>query len=81
MNIAEKGLIWYEVWAEEGSSPPYILILWSDVHGKIEVYDPIEKRICYVASSYEDAMYWLTEDEFTQVVGRMSEDWLKAPLS
>lgn len=64
-------LSWYEVWADEGIDPPYILVICGRGKAELEVYDPTEKRIAYLASTYEDAKNWLLEDEYTQVQGRM----------
>lgn len=62
---------WYEVWADEGIFPPYVLLVFGR-GGAFEVYDPIEKRTAYQASTYEDTKNWLLEDEYTQVQGRMN---------
>jgi hypothetical protein len=59
---------WVEVWIEE--STPCFLLLGSRA-GTLEVYDPREDKIVHATSTYEDAMHWLTEDEFTQVRGRL----------
>lgn len=64
-------LSWYEVWADEGISPPYILLICGRGADALDVYDPKEKRTVYQASTYEDAKNWLLEDEYTQVQGRM----------
>lgn len=65
-------LSWYEVWADEGIFPPYVLLVCGRGGATFEVYDPIEKRTAYQASTYEDAKNWLLEDEYTQVQGRMN---------
>ncbi|WP_094193666.1 hypothetical protein [Bradyrhizobium viridifuturi] len=63
---------WYEVWVDDTARPPYVLILLSDKSGSsFDIYDPGEKSICHTTSSYQDAMFWLTEDEYTKVDGRM----------
>jgi hypothetical protein len=43
--------------------------------GQIIVFDPQENyRIAYRAPSYEDAVAWLFEDDFSLVGGRMFRD-------
>jgi hypothetical protein len=64
-------LPWYEVWADEGISPPYVLLLCGNMGPVLEVYDPTERRVVYRASTYEEVRNWLLEDEYTQVQGRM----------
>jgi len=68
-------LSWYEVWADEGINPPYVLVLLAD-HGnsRFEIYDPTDKRIVFTASTYDGAKEWLLEDEYTRVDGRMVVD-------
>ena len=66
-----SGLFWYEVWVDEGLTPPYVLLLLARSNEKFEIYDPIEKRTAFVAQTYEAAKEWLLEDEYTSVDGRM----------
>lgn len=63
---------WYEVWADDTARPPYILLLLgNDSKQLFDIYDPGERSMQHSASSYQDAMFWLTEDEYTKVDGRM----------
>jgi hypothetical protein len=63
--------LWYEVWAEDGSCPPYLLLLLCAKDGSgFEVFDPIEKRSPFRSAAYEEARLWLAEDEFGLVQGR-----------
>jgi hypothetical protein len=63
---------WYEVWADEGLNPPYLLLVRETKDGRVEILDPRgDYRLAYVAESYEAAREWLTEDEYTRVTGRM----------
>ena len=64
---------WFEVWAEELSDPPYLLVVKPDVNNSdcIAVYDPLENRIIHQGHSYEDTSRWLEEDEFNLVEGRV----------
>jgi hypothetical protein len=64
---------WYEVWVDDTARPPYVLLLLSKLEGdSFEIYDPGERAVRHVATSYQDAMFWLTEDEYTKVDGRMN---------
>jgi hypothetical protein len=68
MNIT-----WYEVWGYDGHPVPYILLLRPSSNG-FEILDPKESnRKVFESRSYEDAMYWLCEDEFERV-GRKELD-------
>ena len=68
---------WYEIWADDGLDPPYVLIVKADKTkpNTLVVYDPKEDfKIIHRAESYEDVKLWLLEDEYTLVRGRMEED-------
>ena len=65
---------WYEVWADNGLMPPYVLIVFGDTDGKVTVFDPKENVVAHESSSYETAKLWLLEDEYSRVDGRMSFD-------
>lgn len=63
---------WYEVWADDSSDPPYILLLHATPSG-FRVVDPHESnRVVFESSSLEEAREFLMEDEYTMVNGRMS---------
>ena len=64
---------WYEVWANEGHSVPYLLLLRQ--FGQIyEVLDPAESnKKVFESRDYETAKMWLLEDEFV-LVGRKEVD-------
>ncbi len=61
---------WYEVWVDEGLSPPYILLVLPE-GDRVDVFDPKKDKVVHVAAAYEDAKLWLLEDEYTRVEGRM----------
>jgi hypothetical protein len=63
---------WIEAWIDE--TGPSVLMLVCDRTDTTRVYDPHVEKFVYTASSYEDAMHWLTEDEFTRVNGRMAAE-------
>lgn len=68
-----KEYAWCEVWVDDTARPPYVLVLLSDADEQsFDIYDPGEKAIRHTASSYQDAMFWLTEDEYTKADGRMA---------
>jgi hypothetical protein len=52
--------------------PPYLLLLLSDASGRCQVCDPVENyRVVFSAESYEQAKFWLLEDEYESVQGRV----------
>ena len=62
---------WYEVWADDSSDPPYILLLCA-TGSAFRVLDPREgNRVVFEDSSLEKARNFLMEDEYTMVDGRM----------
>jgi len=68
---------WFEVWFEEGSDviPLYLLIVTQNEKGKIVIIDPLLKnKILFEADNYEDAVHWLSEDQFDIVEGRIFSD-------
>jgi len=73
-----KMLKWFEVFAENGSEPPYVLLLVADESTDpptFKVYDPKENdRLIEMFATYIDALNWLGEDGFARVHGR--EDML-----
>ena len=57
---------WFELWVEEVSCPPYLLILLGGER-HFAILDPLEgNRIAYRPTSYDDACNWLSEDEFNR---------------
>ena len=67
---------WFEVWADDGLSPPYVLLVFPSGDGRIVVFDPKESKAIHTAADYESAKLWLLEDEYTRVEGRMVADSL-----
>ncbi len=76
----EKRVKWYEVWAGYAHIPPNIFLLWEDESGSLEVFSARENEIIRTFDQYEDAMHWLTEDEYTLVDGRMTDDETWVPI-
>lgn len=62
---------WFEVWWDYSSRPPSLLVLAGHpkTPDRFEISEPNGKLV-HTASSYENAMFWLTEDEFTKIEGR-----------
>ena len=70
---------WFEIWYSDGEDvvPTYLLIVTPNPHanGQILVLDPqLNNKIVFEAKDYEDAFYWLREDEYTVVDGRQFPD-------
>lgn len=66
--------LWYEVWADDSSDPPYILLLCADADG-FQVMDPREhNRVLFRHSSLDAVRNFLLEDEYTRVDGRTSTE-------
>ena len=64
---------WYEVWADEGTPVPYLLVLRPAEHA-FEILDPgAGNEKVFEAPSYDDARIWLLEDEYV-LVGRNELD-------
>lgn len=67
---------WFEVWTNEATPIPYVLLL---LHipgdpGELLVIDPKEHdRVIFRSPDEEEAKNWLLEDEFTRVDGRLPE--------
>lgn len=65
---------WFEVWADFGQTPPYLLLVQDD-GADINVFDPQEnRRSVFTAKDYETVFNWLREDEFELVRGRVEPD-------
>ncbi len=61
-----------EVWIDPTLSPPYLLLLLSDADGNCQIYDPAEGyKVVFSSKSYDEAQYWLLEDEYEPIEGRL----------
>ncbi|MEM8545288.1 MAG: hypothetical protein AAGF66_15015 [Cyanobacteria bacterium P01_H01_bin.119] len=62
-----------EVWIDPMLSPPYILLLLSDLSGNCRIHDPAENyKVVFASPSYDEAQNWLLEDEYEPIEGRLS---------
>ena len=65
---------WYEVWVDDSSGNPYLLIVSHapESTSHFVVIDPKEGyRIIHRSNDYEEIKLWLLEDEYSMVDGRM----------
>ncbi|WP_417389465.1 hypothetical protein [Gimesia sp.] len=63
---------WYEVWSDDGMEIPYILLLFKLSDNRIRIIDPRDnEKVVYESQDYDSAKYWLLEDEYVLVKGRM----------
>lgn len=61
-----------EVWVDPMLSPPYILLLLSNINGNYRIYDPAQGyKIVFSSNSYDEAQLWLLEDEYEPIEGRL----------
>jgi hypothetical protein len=70
---------WFEVWFDQGEDllPTYVLIVIPDKArpGLVLVCDPLENnRVVHEGQNYEKTRFWLKEDEFSLVTGRVFLD-------
>lgn len=71
MNLSDK---WFEIWFHDNDPPYLLLVCPGDDPTTIEIHDLHEKTLAYVAKNYEDAYWWLLEDDFEMVRGREREN-------
>ncbi len=61
-----------EVWVDPMLSPPYVLLLLSNINGNYRIYDPAQGyKIVFSSNSYDEAQLWLLEDEYEPIEGRL----------
>ena len=70
---------WFEVWFDQGEDllPTYLLIVIPDKArpGLVLVCDPLENnRVVHEGQNYEETRFWLAEDEYSLVTGRVFLD-------
>jgi len=63
-----------EMWADTTASPPYVLMLLGNNSGKTCIYDPaLNYQTVFQSDTYQEAKFWLLEDEYSLVEGRLTE--------
>ncbi len=73
LALAKSEWSFAEVWIDLMLSPPYILLVLSDLSGNCQVYDPAEGyKIIFSSSSYDEVQTWLLEDEYEPIEGRLA---------
>jgi hypothetical protein len=70
---------WFEVRFDQGEDllPTYLLVVIPDAArpGLVLVLDPLENnRVVHKGQNYEETRFWLAEDEFSLVAGRVFLD-------
>ncbi len=61
-----------EVWIDSILSPPYILLLLCDAQENCQVYDPAQGyKIVFSCNNYDEAKWWLIEDGYQLIEGRL----------
>jgi hypothetical protein len=68
-----SSITWFEVWWDYSSRPPELLLLiFDEQNQRFGVIEPgSEGRVLYESASYDDVIFWLSEDEYTKVDGRI----------
>jgi hypothetical protein len=76
-DLVQSNWEFTEVWIDPTLSPPYLLLLLSDRDGKCRVYDPTQNyRIVFSSNTYQEAEFWLLEDEYEPIEGRLNSSSL-----
>ncbi|MDD9733706.1 MULTISPECIES: hypothetical protein [Mameliella] len=70
MLAVEKDIEWYEVWTDARPDMVYVLVLLLSTSEGFIVFDPKIEKIVAKFRTYDDALNFLCEDEFSKVVGR-----------
>jgi hypothetical protein len=75
-NVRKQPLArWREAWLDTGPGSDYAFILRQDSDGVLRMLDPREGfRTIATFTSYEDAVHWLSEDEYELAERQMPID-------
>lgn len=66
---------WTEVWIEEITPhKSNLLILRATQSGKFDIYHPFTDKVIQSFDNYKEAGFWLNEDEYVRVIGRIPTD-------
>jgi hypothetical protein len=73
-KLAEQKWIFIEEWVEVLPQPNFLLLMCkSDT--LYEILNPYDnKKVVFSADNYEDAYYWLREDEYNKIGRFLYED-------
>jgi hypothetical protein len=53
---------------------PYLLMLLGDESGRCQILDPAEQyKLIKLCDSYDQAQFWLLEDEYEPIKGRLND--------
>ena len=67
-----------EVWVDPMQSPPYVLLLLGDKSGSCYIVDPTKQyELINRCATYDEAQFWLLENEYEPLEGRLSEAEVK----
>ncbi|NER05859.1 MAG: hypothetical protein F6K17_26340 [Okeania sp. SIO3C4] len=73
LDLVKDNWEFTEAWIDPTLSPPYILLLLSARDGRCRIYDPAEDyRVIFESDNYDDAQFWLLEDEYEPLEGRLN---------
>ncbi len=72
LDLVKDNWQFSEVWIDPALSPPYLLLLLGTSDGRCHVYDPAEGyRLIFKSDNYDEAQFWLLEDEYEPLEGRL----------
>jgi hypothetical protein len=74
LETAKSSWNFLEVWVDPMQSPPYLLLVLGDESGRCNILDPADRyKLVKNYDSYDQAQFWLLEDEYKPLEGRLSE--------
>ena len=66
--------VWFEFWTEwwiNVEDTPEFLILGCKSPNEYQIYDAVAGTVIFESQTYDEARYWLSEDEYSPVQGRV----------
>jgi len=71
-KVQQDDFEWFEVWFDDGLRPPYFLILFKKKNLELYIIADLMTKYHIEAefNSYDEAVSFLREDEYSQVKGR-----------
>lgn len=68
-------VMWVEIWTDMASGGLDLLLLRGFSNGRIELRDPHQNnKLVQTFTSYDDAEFYLTDDEYVVIEGRLETD-------